>query len=42
MNAGMGGSGEDLNVERLSAHDAAEYLWRRFTSGLERGNRLRS
>ena len=28
--------GEGLNLSRLSADDAAEYLWRRFSSNLER------
>ena len=35
MNAGLGRAGEGLDVEHLSTEDAAEYLWRRFTWGLE-------
>ena len=30
---------EGLNLARLTAEDAAEYLWRRFASSLERGQR---
>ncbi len=30
---------EGLNLGRLTAEDAAEYLWRRFASSLERGQR---
>jgi len=36
MSMGFGRTGDRMDIEHLSAHDAAEYLWRRFTSGLER------
>jgi hypothetical protein len=35
MNMGLGRAGEGLNLEKLSPHDSTEYLWRRFTWGLE-------
>jgi hypothetical protein len=35
MNMGLGRADEGLDVEHLSPNDAAEYLWRRFTWGLE-------
>src|SRR5262249_27111841 len=34
MNMGLGRSDEGLDTNHLSADDAAEYLWRRFTWGL--------
>jgi hypothetical protein len=36
MSMGFVRAGDRLDIEHLSAHHAAEYLWRRFTSGLER------
>ena len=36
MGAAFGRSGDGLDLDRLSPEQAAEYLWRRFTWGLER------
>ena len=36
MGAMIGRAGEGLDLHRLSPEQAAEYLWRRFVSGLER------
>lgn len=36
MDGMIGRAGDGLDLQRLIAEDAAEYLWRRFSSGLER------
>jgi hypothetical protein len=36
MNMGLGRTSDGLNPEKMSAPEAAEYLWRRFCWGLER------
>jgi hypothetical protein len=39
MGAMVADQANGLNLERLTAEDAAEFLWRRFASQLDRGNR---